>query len=89
MPGALHGIRDDTHANRQVKTGVGRTGTTVHAAVSPSASWGADIALPEKTQGVLKTHCQRCHGQDGKAKGGFNYGDRIPSRRANLGSSIG
>lgn len=41
--------------------------------VSPSASWGADIALSKRAQGVLKTHCQRCHGQDAKAKGGFNY----------------
>src|SRR5262245_47094374 len=41
--------------------------------VWPSASWGADIVLYEKALAVLKTHCQRCHGRDGKAKGGFSY----------------
>jgi len=32
-----------------------------------------DAELTRKAQHVLKTHCQRCHGPDGKAKGGFDY----------------
>jgi len=29
--------------------------------------------LYHKAQGILKTHCYRCHGQDGANEGGFNY----------------
>jgi mono/diheme cytochrome c family protein len=29
--------------------------------------------LAGKARAVLKTHCYRCHGQDGKGKGGLNY----------------
>jgi mono/diheme cytochrome c family protein len=29
--------------------------------------------LARKAQNVLSTHCQKCHGQDGKVKGGFGY----------------
>jgi tetratricopeptide (TPR) repeat protein len=30
-------------------------------------------ALAAKAQDLLKTHCYRCHGQDGANEGGFNY----------------
>jgi mono/diheme cytochrome c family protein len=33
----------------------------------------ADYALATKAQEVLKTHCFRCHGQGGVAKGGMNF----------------
>ncbi len=29
--------------------------------------------MAQKAQAVLKTHCYRCHGQDGANEGGFNY----------------
>jgi mono/diheme cytochrome c family protein len=29
--------------------------------------------LATRAQGVLKTHCARCHGPNGKAKGGFDF----------------
>jgi mono/diheme cytochrome c family protein len=32
-----------------------------------------DGELAAQAQIVLKTHCHRCHGQDGSDKGGFNY----------------
>ena len=32
-----------------------------------------DAGLATKAQAILKTHCHRCHGKDGAAKGGFNY----------------
>jgi WD40 repeat protein len=31
------------------------------------------LALAGKARQVLKTHCYRCHGQDGAAEGGFNF----------------
>lgn len=33
----------------------------------------ADGSLAGKAQDVLKTHCSRCHGQDGVGKGGMNF----------------
>src|SRR5262249_39121553 len=30
-------------------------------------------ALADRAQAVLKTHCHRCHGENGSAKGGFGY----------------
>jgi hypothetical protein len=33
----------------------------------------ADLALANKAHDVLKTHCFRCHGQGGVAKGGMNF----------------
>ncbi|MBY0525632.1 MAG: WD40 repeat domain-containing protein [Gemmataceae bacterium] len=39
--------------------------------------------LARKAREILKTHCQRCHGSDGKAKGGFDYvlqRDRLVAR---------
>ena len=29
--------------------------------------------LAEKARAVLKTHCYRCHGQEGAVEGGLNY----------------
>jgi mono/diheme cytochrome c family protein len=29
--------------------------------------------VAKQAEGVLKTHCFRCHGLDGRAEGGFNY----------------
>jgi len=37
------------------------------------ASAADDHVLAEKAEAVLKTHCYRCHGQDGSIEGGFNY----------------
>jgi hypothetical protein len=37
----------------------------------PSAA--ADGELARRAEAVLKDHCQRCHGPDGKAKGGMGY----------------
>jgi mono/diheme cytochrome c family protein len=41
--------------------------------VARPATPPADPALAVKAQAVLKTHCHRCHGQDGVAKGRFGY----------------
>src|SRR5580698_2805412 len=30
--------------------------------------------LTSRVQTILKTHCYRCHGQDGAIEGGMNYG---------------
>ncbi len=38
----------------------------------PVAAW-SDEDLARQAQDVLKTHCHRCHGQDGAARGGFGY----------------
>ncbi|MDW8266024.1 MAG: c-type cytochrome domain-containing protein [Gemmataceae bacterium] len=46
-------------------TVVGVSGASV-AAEEPSA-------LARKAQAILKTHCYRCHGQDGAVEGGVNY----------------
>src|SRR4051794_19219613 len=45
------------------------------AAVLPGggAARAADTDLAVKAHAILKTHCFRCHGQEGKAKGGFGY----------------
>lgn len=43
------------------------------ALVCVSAAAGADIDLARKADEVLKSHCFRCHGQEGSAKGGFNF----------------
>jgi WD40 repeat protein/mono/diheme cytochrome c family protein len=37
----------------------------------------ADNALSLKARAVLQTHCFRCHGQDGAAKGGFDYATHL------------
>jgi WD40 repeat protein/mono/diheme cytochrome c family protein len=31
-------------------------------------------ALAAQAQAILRTHCHRCHGQDGSVEGGMNYG---------------
>ena len=43
--------------------------------ISPGGARGADDPkeLAAKTQAVFKTHCYRCHGQDGAIEGGLNY----------------
>jgi mono/diheme cytochrome c family protein len=33
----------------------------------------ADKELAAKAQAILKTHCYRCHGQDGSVEGALNY----------------
>jgi WD40 repeat protein/mono/diheme cytochrome c family protein len=51
------------------------------AAPHPSAGRG-DLA--RRAHDVLKTHCYRCHGQEGAVEGGFNYvldRDRLVNRR--------
>src|SRR4051812_48887594 len=43
-----------------------------------------DPTLAARAVGVLKTHCHRCHGQDGAVEGGFNYildRDKLVARR--------
>jgi len=45
--------------------------TTPAVTAAPVTAEGAALAL--KTQGVLKTACYRCHGEDGASEGGFNY----------------
>jgi cytochrome c553 len=43
-------------------------------AASGRASAGAEPAeLARKAESILKTHCHRCHGQDGAVEGGMNY----------------
>jgi mono/diheme cytochrome c family protein len=37
----------------------------------------ADNALSLKARAVLQTHCFRCHGRDGAAKGGFDYATQL------------
>jgi WD40 repeat protein/cytochrome c553 len=41
--------------------------------LSAARAAAPDAELTSKAQQVLKTYCQRCHGPDGKAKGGFDY----------------
>ncbi|MBL8796921.1 MAG: WD40 repeat domain-containing protein [Planctomycetia bacterium] len=43
--------------------------------LSASVATAADdnAVLAQKAQAVLKTHCYRCHGQDGVVEGGMNY----------------
>jgi WD40 repeat protein len=44
----------------------------------------ADPALASRAQAILKTHCYRCHGQDGAVEGGLNYildRDKLITRR--------
>ena len=47
--------------------------------VAGSVALSANGAEPENAElapqaaGVLKTHCYRCHGQDGTNEGGFNF----------------
>lgn len=43
------------------------------ASLCVCAPAGADNDLARKAEGVLKSHCFRCHGQEGSAKGGFNF----------------
>lgn len=38
-----------------------------------AAPAAAQEPLAEKARAVLKTHCVRCHGQDGAVEGGLNY----------------
>jgi mono/diheme cytochrome c family protein len=38
-----------------------------------SAANPDQTALAQKAAAVLKTHCYRCHGQEGANEGGFNY----------------
>ena len=61
----------------------------VACAVVVVATWhgsdgrGADPALAQRAQEVLKTYCARCHGPDGKGKGGLNFildRDRLVAR---------
>jgi tetratricopeptide (TPR) repeat protein/mono/diheme cytochrome c family protein len=42
--------------------------------------------LAQQAQALLKTHCHRCHGQDGTNEGGFNYVLDVPqlTRRKKL-----
>lgn len=44
----------------------------------------ANAELAERAAAILTTHCQRCHGETGGAKGGFNYvldRDKLVDRR--------
>src|SRR5262249_23247376 len=44
------------------------------AAATPATAADADKqVLAAKAQAVLKTHCYRCHGQDGSVEGAMNY----------------
>jgi WD40 repeat protein len=42
-------------------------------ALTPGAAGAENADLAARAHAVLKTHCHRCHGLDGAAKGGFNY----------------
>jgi WD40 repeat protein/mono/diheme cytochrome c family protein len=42
-------------------------------AAGPAFSADDPKALAAKAQSILKTHCYRCHGQDGAIEGGLNY----------------
>src|SRR6476646_7779493 len=55
----------------------------VAPAAAPHPSAG-HAELSRNALAVLKTHCHRCHGQDGSVEGGFNFvldRDRLVSRR--------
>ncbi len=43
------------------------------AATSVRADSPEERALAAKAQSILKTHCYRCHGQDGSVEGSMNY----------------
>jgi WD40 repeat protein len=53
--------------------------TTIPATTAPAPSIPATpvtaegAALALKVQGVLKTNCYRCHGEEGASEGGFNF----------------
>src|SRR5688572_4781073 len=38
-----------------------------------SASAQQPAALAEQAEAILRTHCYKCHGQDGSLEGGFSY----------------
>ena len=49
--------------------------TVLAIVVSTPAFAGEDAKqLASQAQTILKTHCYRCHGQDGAIEGGMNYG---------------
>ncbi|MCI0684738.1 MAG: tetratricopeptide repeat protein [Gemmataceae bacterium] len=41
--------------------------------VGPATAQPAPQALADNARGVFKTHCYRCHGQNGANEGGLNY----------------
>ena len=56
----------------------------VAGAARPPPSAKGDGELARSALAVLKTHCYRCHGQDGAVEGGLNYvldRDRLVARR--------
>jgi cytochrome c len=59
-----------------MKTVTAHVGTTLLLCLISTNSWAAGpdpAALAREARQVLQTHCYRCHGQDGKNEGGFNY----------------
>ncbi len=48
---------------------------TIGLISGPAASIAQDpkVEIAKKAQGVLKTHCYKCHGEAGAVEGGFNY----------------
>lgn len=45
----------------------------VAVALAAPVAAAQDSPLAEKARAVLKTHCYRCHGQEGAVEGGLNY----------------
>lgn len=43
------------------------------SALSAEEPAAEDMQLATRVQAILKTHCYRCHGQDGVVEGGVNY----------------
>jgi hypothetical protein len=53
-------------------------------AAIPAPSTPGGEPLPQQALVILKTHCYRCHGENGAAEGGFNFildRDRLVDRK--------
>ncbi len=61
---------DSNRVCEQAQAGLHTIGIVCHELIAQEPS-ARDLA--QKAQGILKTHCYRCHGQDGANEGGFNY----------------
>src|SRR5262249_22274033 len=59
-------------------------GLMVISPLAHAAGPGSRADLAARAQGILKTNCYRCHGQDGAARGGMDYildRDKLVARR--------